>query len=115
MSKTEFCSGVKILLERMDKREATVLRLRFGVDGDQPRTLKEIGEQLGLTRERVRQLQQSALMKLRRMMTERQKLLTPEDVRKNRMADARAEVLREFFRSKGARLPDRQRPDREGL
>jgi hypothetical protein len=54
-------------------------------------------------------------MQLRRMMTERQKLLTPEDVRKNRMADARAEVLREFFRSKGAKVPDRRLSDREGL
>ena len=71
--------------------------------------------QFKLTRERVRQLQQSALMQLRRMMTERQKLLTPEDVRKNRMADARAEVLREFFRSKGGKVPDRRLSDRAGL
>jgi len=51
-------------LETMDQREATVLRMRFGLDDHEPRTLKEIGEQLGLTRERVRQIETEALAKL---------------------------------------------------
>lgn len=103
------------MLAHLEPREAEVITLRFGLNGESPLTLEEVGEMFKLTRERVRQLQQSALMQLRRMMTERQKLLTPEDVRKNRMADARAEVLREFFRSKGAKVPDRRLSDREGL
>jgi len=56
------------LLQKMDKREATVLRMRFGLDSEEPKTLKEIGECLGLTRERVRQIESEALTKLSESM-----------------------------------------------
>ncbi len=51
-------------LEIMDPREAAVLRMRFGIGDCRPQTLKEIGETLGLTRERVRQIETDALSRL---------------------------------------------------
>jgi RNA polymerase primary sigma factor len=52
---------LKRLLARVEERQARILRLRYGLDGEPPLTLREIGERLGITRERVRQLQNEAL------------------------------------------------------
>jgi len=61
---TDEMRTIKKLLDAIDEREARVLRLRFGLDGHRPLTLKEIGKEIGLTRERVRQIETEALRKL---------------------------------------------------
>lgn len=53
------------LLEEIDERAARILKLRYGLEGEDPLTLKEIGQRIGLTRERVRQIEHEALNKLR--------------------------------------------------
>jgi len=62
--KHDVLGHVMSMMETMEPREATVLRMRFGLDDLQPHTLKEIGDELGLTRERVRQIETEALRKL---------------------------------------------------
>ena len=56
------------LLSAIDEREATILKLRYGLGGDDPLTLKEIGKHVGLTRERVRQIEIESLRKLHARM-----------------------------------------------
>jgi RNA polymerase primary sigma factor len=56
------------LLEQVDEREAIILKLRYGLGGEEPMTLKQIGHRIGLTRERVRQIEHEALRKLRDSM-----------------------------------------------
>ena len=58
------------LLDKVDPREANILRLHYGLDGRKPLTLREIGKKLGLTRERIRQIQRGALTKLYEYMNE---------------------------------------------
>jgi len=57
-------SSVLQMIEHLDEREAIVLRMRFGLGDMEPHTLKEIGEKLNLTRERVRQIETEALQRL---------------------------------------------------
>lgn len=58
------------LLDEIDERAAKILKLRYGLEGEEPMTLKEIGQRIGLTRERVRQIEHEALGKLRESMGE---------------------------------------------
>ena len=56
---------VREVLASLTPRERTILAQRFGLDDDSPRTLEEIGQDFGVTRERIRQIQEEALKKLR--------------------------------------------------
>jgi RNA polymerase primary sigma factor len=53
------------MLNVLDEREREIIKLRYGLEGNEPKTLEEVGEMLGISRERVRQLEQRALKKLK--------------------------------------------------
>ena len=58
------------LLSELDERERLILKLRFGLDGKRPKTLEEVSQEIRRTRERVRQIQNQALAKLRAMLAD---------------------------------------------
>ena len=58
------------MLNEIDPREANILRLHYGLDGNKPMPLREIAKELGLTRERIRQIRRDALTKLYEFMNE---------------------------------------------
>jgi RNA polymerase primary sigma factor len=80
------------LLDMLDKREMTIISQRFGLDGGEPKTLQNVAKNFGITRERIRQLQNIALAKLRCAIRKREEALDSTlgpgltDLRKNRHA-----------------------------
>ena len=77
------------LLDAIDERDARVLKLRFGLEGQEPLTLKEIGREVGLTRERVRQIEVEALRKLQAQLSDdRPRRFLNEDDEEGRHARA---------------------------
>ena len=66
LMRTSFAERIQAMVKDLDEKERDVIRMRFGLDGEEPRTLQEIGESLGLSRERIRQIESRAKEKLRR-------------------------------------------------
>src|ERR1700726_3514737 len=63
---------VSDLLEVLDDRERKIIFQRFGLDGGKPKTLEEVGKKFRVTRERIRQLQNVALVKMRRALNKKE-------------------------------------------
>ena len=71
LERQEDVEKMRAILSRFDATEAKVIRMRFGLDGRAPLTLKEAGREIGLTRERVRQIEQAAIGRLREAFRDR--------------------------------------------
>lgn len=71
---------VEALLDRLDRRERDILKYRFGLQGARVETLESVGRRFRITRERVRQIQNVAVGKLRQMMEENDRVHTPEGI-----------------------------------
>ena len=90
-------SDIQSVIDLLEPRESEIIRLRFGLDGNHPLTLEEVGEKFEITRERVRQIQMIALHKMRRIMTENERQRSHEEIHEEHLEQKRMEVLLEFF------------------
>jgi len=88
---------VEKVLASLEPREADIIRLRFGLEGRDPKTLEEVGEQIGITRERVRQLQEQALRQLRKNMNKFEKQRTWEEIQEEKRIEERTKMLQDLL------------------
>jgi RNA polymerase primary sigma factor len=95
-------AGVQSIVASLDEREAEIIRLRFGLAGGSEMTLEEVGQKFNVTRERIRQIEQLALIKLRRLLAEHESQRTPEDIDRENHRQKRLEALRNYIDSKAA-------------
>jgi RNA polymerase primary sigma factor len=91
------------MVDSLEPREAEIIKLRFGLDGHDELTLEEVGRRFKVTRERVRQLQNIALSKMRRAMAENEAQRSVEDIEQEQRLRKRMEVIREFIELKSRR------------
>jgi RNA polymerase primary sigma factor len=91
------------MVASLDARSAEILKLRFGLNGEEAMTLEEIGRKFRITRERVRQLLNQSLKCLRRQLEQRDRLRSRDDVEAEERAERRAQVFREFLAQQAAR------------
>lgn len=96
-------TALHALVASLDPREAEIIRCRFGLDGRDELTLEEVGAKFRVTRERVRQLQNLALSKMRKALQKQEEQRTQEDIELEEKRMAREEVIREFI---AARQPE---------
>lgn len=93
-------NDISDILNQLEEREAKIIRLRFGLDGDSPKILEEVGSIFGITRERVRQLQNLSIRKMRSLMTDRNAQRSVEDIKEENRQRRRMKILKDYFDQK---------------
>jgi RNA polymerase primary sigma factor len=88
------------LLDSLDEREAKIIKMRFGLEGFNEMTLEEVGRLFNVTRERVRQLQNLALSKMRKSMRRVETQRTKDDIDEEKRIRERMAIIREFIEQK---------------
>lgn len=93
-------ADLRAMVDSLDKREAEIIRLRFGLDGKDELTLEEVGKRFNVTRERIRQLEYLALTKMRKAMTKNETIRSVDEIEEEDRMRQRMAIIREFVESK---------------
>ena len=96
-------SDLNEMVNSLEKREAEIIKLRFGLDGRDELTLEEVGRRFNVTRERIRQLEYLALSKMRRAMAKHEAIRTTEEIDEEDRNRQRMDIIREFIESKSSK------------
>ena len=88
---------IQAVLSQLEPREAEIIALRFGLDGSKPLTLEEVGDKFKVTRERIRQIQNLSIRKMREILTQINKQKSKEELHKELVKQKKMEVLQEFI------------------
>jgi RNA polymerase primary sigma factor len=97
-------SDLHAMVASLEKREAEIIRLRFGLDGQDELTLEEVGKRFHVTRERIRQLEYIALAKMRKAMSRHESIRTFDEIEQDERTRQRMAVIREFIEAKNRRV-----------
>lgn len=95
-------SDLRAMLDSLEPREAEIIRLRFGFDGYDEMTLEEVGKKFKVTRERIRQLQNIALSKIRKAIAKNEAQRSVDEIELDERQRKRMEVIKEFIESKSS-------------
>jgi RNA polymerase primary sigma factor len=93
---TDLANAVKSLGDR----EAQIIRMRFGLDGNDEMTLEEIGKKFNVTRERIRQLEQLSIKHMRSLMENRDVQRSAKEIEEDSIQKGRMEVVKQFVQSR---------------
>jgi RNA polymerase primary sigma factor len=93
-------TDLSAMVNSLDKREAEIIKLRFGLEGREELTLEEVGKKFHVTRERIRQLEYLALTKMRKAMAKNEAVRSVDEIEQEKRARDRMAVIREFVESK---------------
>lgn len=96
-------SDLHAMVDSLDKREAEIIKLRFGLEGREELTLEEVGRKFNVTRERIRQLEYLALTKMRKAMAKHEAVRNMDEIEQERRQRERMAIIREFVESKTKR------------
>src|SRR5471030_2125424 len=93
-------SDLSDMVNSLDKREAEIIKLRFGLEGRDELTLEEVGKRFHVTRERIRQVEYLAISKMRKAIAKNEAQLSKDEIEEEDRVRQRMEIIRQFIETK---------------